>query len=462
MDLRNYQRLLWVFALVSVSNLVAITDAMAQEATSKASTGEQAIKRQQLLLTAATLIKDKKSVDAYSLLTPYESEYAGQPDFDYLLGIAALDTGHPNEAIFALERVLAVQPNHLQARAEIARAYIVTGELKASRRELEAVQQQSLPADVKATISHYLGLLETAQSALATTLRGYIEATYGNDSNVNSATSNSQIALPIFGGALTTLSGNGVQIQDSFGSLAAGFNVRHSLNTEWALLGGANISQHVNTDQHAFDTGNFDASFGASRSKGDDSYTVMAQLQSFDINNRLYRNAAGMTGQWQRNLSEGSQASAYAQYSFLSYPEQQIRNADRLVLGGAYAAPLADTSMLYFLGAYVGAEKERAPGVPHLGNELYGMRVGGEMKLNPQTTLTSSASMEMRNYGGKDPLFLIKREDMQYDLRLGLNYVPAKKWTVSPSASFTRNNSNIVINTFDRTVLSISVRREFY
>lgn len=464
-SMRNHWRLFLILALVSVSPYFAITDVSAQEAAASAPasvSSEGAVKRQQLLLAAATLIKDEKSADAYAMLTPYESEYAGDPDFDYLLGIAALDIGKSNESIFALERVLAVQPNHLQARAEIARAYIATGELKASRRELEAVQQQSIPEEVKATISQYLGLLATAQSAQDTTLRGYLEAVYGNDSNVNSATSSGQVALPVFGGALTTLSADGVQKNDNFGRLAAGFNVRHALNPEWALLGGANINQHVNTDQHAFDTGNFDASFGASRSKGDNSYTAMVQLQSMDIKNSRYRNVAGMTGQWQRNLKDGSQASAYVQYSFLSYATQQIRNADRVVVGGAYAAPVADTSMLYFLGAYVGAEKERAPGVPHLGNDVYGARMGGEIKLSPQTTLTSSASFEVRSYGGQDPLFLRKRGDMQYDLRVGVNYVPAKKWTVSPNASFTRNNSNIAINTFDRTVLSISVRRDFY
>ena len=62
------------------------------------------------------------------MLAPEQSNAAGDPDYDYLLGIAALDSGKPNEAIFALERVLAVKPNHLQARAEIARAYFATGE----------------------------------------------------------------------------------------------------------------------------------------------------------------------------------------------------------------------------------------------------------------------------------------------------------------------------------------------
>ena len=71
---------------------------------------------------AQLLLQRKDAAAAYKLLLPYESERAGNPEFDYLLGIAALDAGDPERAIFALERVLAVQPDNLQARAEIARA----------------------------------------------------------------------------------------------------------------------------------------------------------------------------------------------------------------------------------------------------------------------------------------------------------------------------------------------------
>ena len=102
--------------------------------------------RLKLLQDAANLIKSGKSAEAYALLVPDQSKRAGDPDYDYLLGLAALDSGKPNEAIFALERVLAVKPNHLQARAEIARAYLAVGEKATAKQEFEAVQSQNPPA----------------------------------------------------------------------------------------------------------------------------------------------------------------------------------------------------------------------------------------------------------------------------------------------------------------------------
>ncbi|MBI5436409.1 MAG: hypothetical protein HY937_04805 [Nitrosomonadales bacterium] len=59
-----------------------------------------------LLAQADKLLKGGKAKEAYVLLEPHQSELAGDQNYDYLLGIAALDSGKPNEAIFALERVL--------------------------------------------------------------------------------------------------------------------------------------------------------------------------------------------------------------------------------------------------------------------------------------------------------------------------------------------------------------------
>ncbi len=92
-----------------------------------------------LLTQARAHMADGNPQAAYEVLTPHESSLAGDPGFDYLLGIAAMDSGHLTHSVFALERVLAVQPDNVLARAEIARVYLMLGELRTSRQEFEAV-----------------------------------------------------------------------------------------------------------------------------------------------------------------------------------------------------------------------------------------------------------------------------------------------------------------------------------
>src|SRR3990172_10272519 len=66
---------------------------------------------------ARKLLEQRNAKAAYDLLLPLQSQRAGEIEYDYFLGVAALDAGDPQQAVFALERVLAVNPHFLQAPA---------------------------------------------------------------------------------------------------------------------------------------------------------------------------------------------------------------------------------------------------------------------------------------------------------------------------------------------------------
>ena len=170
---------------------------------------------------AGALLKRGDAKAAYELLLPLESQRAGDPEFDYLLGIAALDAGDPERAVFALERVLALQPNNHVARAEIARAYYVMGEREQARREFETVRAQAIPAEAKATVDRFLSAIAAAET---TRIDGYVELSLGYDSNVSSAIASSTIAIPAFGGAAFALAPSLRELGDQFFNIAGGVN----------------------------------------------------------------------------------------------------------------------------------------------------------------------------------------------------------------------------------------------
>ena len=89
--------------------------------------------REKILLDADALIKSGKPDEAYSLLEPFEFERSGEVRFDYLLGVAALDSGKPDKATLAFERVLLVDPDFAGARMDMARAYYQLGDLQRAR-----------------------------------------------------------------------------------------------------------------------------------------------------------------------------------------------------------------------------------------------------------------------------------------------------------------------------------------
>ena len=294
-------------------------------------------------------------------------------------------------------------------------------------------------------------------------LSGYLEASVGNDSNVNSATASNQVAIPAFGGAVATLDATGVQTRDSFATVSGGANVRHALSPEWSVFGGVNLNERKNSSQHLFNTSGMDGNVGLSLTQDEDSYSAALQLQAFNVDAKRYRDASGMTLQWQRDLkNRGSQASSYFQYTNLKYPGQTIRDANRYVLGVAYASMLSgEYAPVVYGGLYGGQEKVKDASAPDLGHKLLGLRTGGELSIYAQTKLFGSLSIESRRYGGEDPIFLVTRKDTQTDLKVGLNYVMAKLWTLTPQISYTKNKSNIVIDDYKRSMVSLGLRRDF-
>jgi len=408
---------------------------------------------------AKQLLRDRQYKQAYELLLPQEPNRAGDPEFDYLLGIAALDSGDHERAIFALERVLALQPNNHVARAEIARAYLAGGEREAARREFETVRRQQIPEEAKETVDRYLSTIAAAD---VTQIRGYLEAGFGYDSNVNSATSLSQFAIPgIAGTALFDFS-SANQRSDHFLSFAGGVNFTRKLSPAFAIVGGGSASAKSNIDEGQFDTYNIDGTLGGRFTSGKEAFTLALQAQQFGVDFLRYREAAGVVAQWQHNYHERRQATVFAQATKLTYPTQPIRDANRGVIGIGYAtAGTGDYAPALFTSVYGGQEREEADGVPHLGHDLAGIRLGGQVRMGLGWGIFANASHERRLYGGTEPAFLVRREDRQYEVAAGVSYLLYSATTLVVQLAHTRNDSNIVINDFDRTVASMLVRVNF-
>ncbi|MBS0308256.1 MAG: DUF560 domain-containing protein [Proteobacteria bacterium] len=417
----------------------------------------------ELLLRAKKLIDSKKASQAYALLSPLESTRAGDAEYDYLLGIAALDSGKPTEAMFALERVLFNNPDNAPARLEFARAHLMAGDSRTARKEFEAVKKQRPPEQVKQTIQKYLGAIDLKESEERTKIRAYIEVAAGRDTNANSATANSQIAIPFFGGAIATLTPSSMSASDNFLSATAGASVRHMLTPEWILNASANIGQRQYSQLNQYDIGNIDATTGLTRLYGADQFSGALQYQKIFVDRASYRQTVGVMGQWQHNFDDTSQIVTYGQAMRQAYTGvQQIRDVNRYVLGAAYSQAFAVKYFpVAYVGLYAGKELPLQDNVPQLANDFTGLRVGGQLTLAPSVILVANASFEERRYRGKEIAFLVERNDRQTDLSLALNYMPLAGWTIRPEISRTRASSNIVINDYSRTQFSIAVRREF-
>ncbi|WP_301101205.1 surface lipoprotein assembly modifier [Propionivibrio sp.] len=409
---------------------------------------------------AKTLLDQGKAGEAFQLLDPVEGARAGDPAFDLLFGISAVEAGQHTRGVFALERVLAVQPNNARARAEIARAYLALGETTTAKQEFETVQKQGVPPEVSATIDRFLDAVDRLDSVSRATVRGFVEGASGYDSNVNVGSNKSSVAIPGFGGLPFTLTDDSKANAAWFATLGGGLTVRSPITSELALVGGLSGALRNNFGVSQFDTVTADAYAGVVLTRDKNIFSLNAQFNQYDLASDRYRTAAGLSGQWQYNWDARNQSSAFVQYSDLRYPMQAVQNADRWLAGGAFAHAYREGEVTFASGYWVG-QRPQDGGSPWLGFDGLGIRAGGQMNFDAKTVLFAGGSVEYRRYAAEDPSFLKTRKDTQYDLALGANYTPARNWKVTPRISYTLNESNVELNKYNRETVSVTVRRDF-
>ncbi len=411
---------------------------------------------------ARVLLDKGQAQQAFDLLEPMETPRAGDPDFDTVLGIAANETGQFTRAVFALERVLSVQPENSRARAELGRALFSVGDTQASRKVLLETKKDNIPTEAAATIDQFLQAIDRTEEAARSSVRAYMETSVGYDTNINSGPANSSIAVPAFGGLIFTLNNAGVATKDSFATVGAGISGRYVVDPRWSLIGNlsGNGRGNLNQANGAFNSMQLDANAGASYRYDKHEFTGVVQVGSYDTNGTRARDQAGLVGEWTYRIDGFRQLSTYLQWGSLSYPGQSARNADRTVVGTSYAHSFRN-GFLVFAGAYVGTEKQKDSAFPHLGHKLYGVRTGAQREIAQDLSAFGSLSFENRKFGGQDPLFLVMRNDRQFNLNLGLTWVPAKLWRVIPQLSLTSVKSNVALSDFQRSLFSVTLRRDF-
>jgi outer membrane protein len=416
-----------------------------------------------LVREALALAEAGQSQQAFNMLEPHEERRAGDPDFDTVMGIAANGSAQYTRAVFALERVLAVQPGNARARAELGRALFAVGDNNGARQAInEAKASGAAPAAAVSTMNQLLQAIDRADEAARSTVRTYVDFGLGHDTNANSGPASANVAVPSFGNLVFTLNPTGVKTAASFWNASAGVSGRYVLDPRWSLIGNLNASlrKHAGSAD-VFNNDSIALNAGTSYRHEQMEYSLALALDTTRSNGTRARSQAGLVGEWTYRLDNFRQLSSYLQWSRLSYPApQDARNSTRTVLGSNYAHTFRN-DMVVFGGGYIGTERPHLGGIDHVGHRLWGIRTGIQQPLTESISWFASFGYEDRKFGGTDPTFLVTRSDQQSNLNVGLNWIPAKLWRVTPQIALANTSSNIVLNDFSKRVVSVTGKREF-
>lgn len=407
---------------------------------------------------AMALQAEGKSEAAYRLLAPEADAHAGRPDFDYLLGLTAADTGRYADAITALQRVLAVQPDNAQARAEIARVYALAGDIDTARAEFDTVNSDpTVPDPVRQRLGRLVRDYDKRIHGGDDDVTGFVDGEAGYDGNVNTATGLSSITLPIFAFlGPAALTGPATRMHDGYYQLQAGLSGSTGVSRQDRIYASVLGSWRDNFQSDLFDQAGVTGTAGISHALANtDVFSLSGQAQRFWLGRSGYRTSIGGIAQYTTRLAGGRAVSAQVQYYRFNYDNNPLRDANR------YAATLTYADRTSFAALGGGTERTVRSGARNLGYWFAALQAGTEHPIAANVALLAGGSVEHRDYLGTEPLFLKGRVDTQLDATLGLRVALGSGVSLRPRVTLTRNFSNIELYDYTRVTGSAGIRFEF-
>ncbi len=411
---------------------------------------------QQLLLAAQGMISDGKSLDALDLLTPYEFEYAGDKEYDYLLGLSLLDSGQAGQSVFAFQRVLAVDPNFAGARMELARAYFDMSEYNLSRAEFTTLQSLSPPANIQLAIDKYLSAIRNRTLRDKRGWSGYVQMGAGNDSNANSAP-----AVSSFLGF--TLADESRETESSVLSTVAGVSYDLPVNYFRTYYARSNLTHRSNNDATFSNSFSFDISTGMKQSfKDGDSTNLSIQLYSTDVDGSSNNSGYNLNGQYNLKFSPTNQLGIFARFGSIDYVEAfDVKDVAQTVTGLSWVHILGLKSRPSLIVTLIAGQDDPDLVTSPYGRDFSGIRFTAATALTHRLNVYTSIGSTSSVYDGQFFGIADDREDDYSNFTLGLNWRFTKNWAFKALLNLSENTSNIDIFGYEKSELMLIARSDF-
>ncbi len=438
-----------------VSQLLITTHALAAENESPATEMDNLIALEQYL-------------QAYELGEANLAEWEGDPEFDYLFGLAALESGNTNESVFALERAAATTTDpglRSLARLELARAYFVTNNLTASENLFNAVLASNPPPNVQQNIQVFLQLIESRRSSQSPTINWTISSVIGSDSNANSATSNGLIDTPLIG--QIELDPAGQETEDNFSNTTIMMVYKHPFTRDRSLNFTLNMGHLDNFDTDQFDIDNVRGELAYNW--GNEVHRFKHGISSGKVNldQNGFQKTLAVNSSWQRAGENGWYQSLSGAYTKVRYDTNNggtlndLRDVDQVLLTAGITkitGPLTHTVSVYTADE----SPDAAIGGDHNGRSFTGLAYSLLYRMSAQHTPYLRTSFQDVEHDSEHPVFFnTKRSGETKSVTLGWFWQVARNLMITGEAAFTDNSSNIPLFDYTRFKYQAGLRYQF-
>lgn len=410
------------------------------------------------LARAGSLLTAGRAQEAWELLSPREAEAGGSPDFDYLYGIAALDTGQTGAAIDAFERVLARQPDFAGARMELARARFEAGNYPAASEQFRYLLTQSPPPATRTVIERYLRALDEGPATGAARSRfvPYAEIGAGWDSNANASTGSDTFGIFI-------LNPENVETSSFFAELAGGFQHGYAAQPDGLVLTTGRASYRLNPDADFVDQALVSLGTEGRKHWGATRGTVGASGYYSWLDGSQHELGAGLDLGLARRLGPDWELASVGRAGVVRYQQDELEVLDVSRYLGSLVltrSGLGGGQGRVGLAALLGTDEAEDDGSPY-GNDRLGARLFGGWQLGPASSLYLEAAYLETDFDDSPGFFGEDRVDDQWTFAISTDYRdwPAQGYSLLPTLRFTSTDSTVSLYEYDRFELGVYLRR---
>lgn len=413
------------------------------------------------------MLKEGKAIQAIALLEKDAQSMLGSEEYDYLLGMAYLKAGQIGQAYFAFERVLMANPANVDARLKAAKISADRADTFITLELLKPLLSQTLSAPQQQEVARIRLMLEKTTSESKASVRGYILAGLGWDNNVTSGPDKDALLIPGLntvpppGPPQLTAMGTARQQSDQTGMLEAGMSVRKPISQSTWLTGDGNVRLGYNRERKDVTDSYANLNLGVLRKAGRDFIGAAVLGQDYFLNNINYRNSLGAKLNWIHALDNQSWLTSYVQQLNFVYPDHEIDNSKRSIIGLTHESTSTDSAKTFLIGVYGGNDVAKDSTKPHFTYNLWGVNIGSNVMISRNLSLSGGLMYESHQHTSDDALYLIMRKDAQASAAISADYRMSDKWHLIPLYTYTQNTSNTELYAYNRSAFMLQLRWEF-
>lgn len=385
----------------------------------------------------------------------------------FLLGMSAKLSGNLIKAEQYFRSALSREPGAGRIRLELAEALFRQGKFDNSRSELMTVRRMNPPKQVQQNIDALIAQVDAAKinpnraaQAPKKNWSAYISTGFTSDSNVNAGPDKGTVSLY---GLPFTLSSGAQETQDTGFFFRTGINHQAQLHNGIAWPSSVNISSTHYFESSTYNTTTLNLSSGPTfplGKRGELSLPITYEVQKYNKQDSWYSQSWGIAPRFQYALQNNQQL-----YLDTSLSRKQFNSASNRDLTTYTFNPSLNFQPYENSNIAVGLQYGREEsGLDIYSNTVRGAYIGYQHLFQDQGIRTDiTASYTDIQFDGIQAAYTEARHDVSRKISANVSYLIPQMdgMTLQGSVSYQNNDSNLDINTYDRTQFSLSLTKRF-